>query len=526
MVERPRGKANAQYKAKEREAFFRRLDRGGTIRAVAAELGLSVDSCYRWRREAQVSTLRVKNRAYSAEDKAEFFRRLELVGNVSQVAKELGFVRVTCYKWAHQAGIFTGTDTRAQRARFLDLRAAGLSRGEAATQVGVDKRSAQDWDKGITQVTGGRRYPDGRVVRYNSAAILGSVKNPRDTYTRGAPVDLARLETLIDARYLSLIEREQIHDLRSEGESMRAIGRALGRSPSTISRELARNTATRVGYLPYAAHRLAASRRPRQRERKLASAGGLRSYVGGKLGTKWSPEQISHRLVKDFPDDQSMRASTETIYQAIYAPGSAALTRELSAAMRHGRTTRKPRRDPAQRTSRFVEPLVPITQRPTEADDRAVPGHWEGDLIIGTMSRSAIGTMVERSSRVVSLIHLQHDHTAETVREGLVKTVNGLPSVLRRSLTWDQGAEMSDHAAFRVATKMEVYFCDPASPWQRGSNENTNGLLRQYFPKGTDLSRHSPEELQRVAAELNARPRKCLDWDTPAERLHALLEES
>ncbi|PVE14822.1 IS30 family transposase, partial [Arthrobacter sp. Bz4] len=203
--------------AKEREEFFHRLDRGGTIRAVAAELGLSVDSCYRWRSEAQLSTPRVKNRSYTAEDKAEFFRRLKISGNVSRVAKELGFVRVTCYKWAHRAGIFTGTDTRAQRARFLDLRAAGVSRAAAASQVQVDKRTAADWDKGITQITGGRRYPDGRVVRYAQAAILANVKSPRTTYTRGTPVDLVRLETVVDARYLSLVEREQIHDLRRSG---------------------------------------------------------------------------------------------------------------------------------------------------------------------------------------------------------------------------------------------------------------------------------------------------------------------
>ena len=221
-----------------------------------------------------------------------------------------------------------------------------------------------------------------------------------------------------------------------------------------------------------------------------------------------------------------MRVSTETIYQAIYIQSRGALKREIAAAMRRGRTNRKPRRNPAQRTSRFVDPMISITERPAEADDRAIPGHWEGDLIVGTMSRSAIGTLVERSSRFVTLVHLQHDHTAETVRDGLVKTVAQLPATLRRSLTWDQGAEMSGHVSFRVATDMDVYFCDPASPWQRGSNENTNGLLRQYFPKATDLSRHTPDELQHVAAELNARPRKSLGWDTPAEHLRALLEPS
>ena len=185
MVGRPKGRENVQYKAKEREEFFRRLDRGGAIRAVAAELGLSVDACYRWRQEANVSITRAKSRMYTAEEKAEFFRRLKLTANVSKVAKDLGFVRVTCYKWAHQAGIFTGQDTRAQRAQFQRLRADGLSRAEAAKRVAINKRSAQDWDKGIKQVTGGRAYPDGRIVRYRQAAILANVKNPREAYTRG-----------------------------------------------------------------------------------------------------------------------------------------------------------------------------------------------------------------------------------------------------------------------------------------------------------------------------------------------------
>ncbi|MDN6179097.1 MAG: helix-turn-helix domain-containing protein, partial [Micrococcaceae bacterium] len=313
---RPRGKDNVQYKAKEREEFFRRLDRGGTIRAVAAELGVSVDSCYRWRREAGVSTPRGKSRSYTAEDKAEFFRRLKLNGNVSQIAKELGFVRVTCYKWAHQAGIFTGRDTRAQRAQFKALRAAGIPRAQACEQVGIDQRSAQDWDKDIKQFSGGRIHPDGRIVRYRQSAILKTVNNPRKTYTRGTAVDVERLETPIDSRFLSLIEREKIHDLARGGESMRTIGEKLGRSPSTISRELGRNSTKTLGYLPYTAHRMASTRRPRPRVRKLESPSGLRSYVQAKLGKKWSPEQISHRLIRDFPDDGKIWVCTETIYQS------------------------------------------------------------------------------------------------------------------------------------------------------------------------------------------------------------------
>src|SRR5690606_36917082 len=211
------------------------------------------------------------------------------------------------------------------------------------------------------------------------------------------------------------------------------------------------------------------------------------------------------------------------IYQAIYVQGRGALKREIAGSMRRGRTTRKPRRDPAKRTSRFVDPMVSITERPADAEDRAIPGHWEGDLIVGTMGRSAIVTLVERSSRFVALVHLEHDHTAETVRDGLIATVTELPAALRRSLTWDQGAEMSGHVGFQVATDMAVYFCDPGSPWQRGSNENTNGLLRQYFPKGTRLAGHTREDLALVADQLNSRPRKISGWRTPSERLAQLL---
>jgi transposase, IS30 family len=219
-----------------------------------------------------------------------------------------------------------------------------------------------------------------------------------------------------------------------------------------------------------------------------------------------------------------MRVSVETIYQALYFQARGGLKREVQAAIRSGRTRRKPRRDPEQRTPRFIDPMVMISDRPAAVEDRAVPGHWEGDLIIGAGGRSAIATLVERSTRYTMLVHLPGGaHDAETVRDGLVRTVQTLPAHLRGSLTWDQGSEMARHKQFSMATDMPVYFCDPASPWQRGSNENTNGLLRQYFPKGTDLSLHSPEDLEHVAQELNGRPRKTLGWDTPAERLRDLL---
>lgn len=211
------------------------------------------------------------------------------------------------------------------------------------------------------------------------------------------------------------------------------------------------------------------------------------------------------------------------IYQALYVQGRGELRRELTRALRTGRTMRKPRRLAQQRQPRYSTPMVMISERPAEADDRAVPGHWEGDCIIGKNGNSAIGTLVERSTRYVMLIHLPHGRSAELMREALTQTITTLPRHLLRSLTWDQGSEMGSHGAFTLATDIPVYFCDPASPWQRGSNENTNGLLRQYFPKGTDLSVHTRDQLDAVAAELNARPRKTLDWDTPAERLTELL---
>jgi IS30 family transposase len=308
---------------------------------------------------------------------------------------------------------------------------------------------------------------------------------------------------------------------------MRAAAAALGRPPSTVSRELARNAdpdRPERPYRPYAAHRAAADRRARPKPAKLVTRPALADYVQAGLDQRWSPEQICHALVVDHPDDREMRVCPETIYQALYLQARGGLRREIAAALRTGRTRRTPRRDPAARTPRFTDPMIMISDRPAEVEDRAVPGHWEGDLIIGADGGSAIGTLVERATRYLMLVHLPHGRTAEAVRDQLVATIATLPDHLRGSLTWDQGAEMAAHRAFTVATDMPVYFCDPASPWQRGSNENTNGLLRQYFPKGTDLSVHQPADLEHVAQQLNGRPRKTLGWETPAQRLRALLQ--
>ncbi|MBB4957252.1 IS30 family transposase [Micromonospora polyrhachis] len=322
-------------------------------------------------------------------------------------------------------------------------------------------------------------------------------------------------------------DRILIADLRREGRSLRSIAAEVGRDPSTISRELRRNAHPGTGdYRPHAAQARAEQRRPRPKTGKLAANPRLRQAVQDGLDRKWSPEQIVQRLRRDFPDQPGMHVTHETIYQALYVQGRGELRRELTRALRTGRAVRRPRRQPGQRQPRFTAPMVMISDRPAEADDRAVPGHWEGDLIIGKDSASAIGTLVERATRYVLLVHLGRGRTAERVRDALQATVATLPAHLKRSLTWDQGAEMALHHQFSTAADIPVYFCDPHSPWQRGSNENTNGLLRQYFPKGTDLAVHAPEHLAAVAAELNGRPRKTLGWDTPAERIAKLLTEA
>ena len=372
----------------------------------------------------------------------------------------------------------------------------------------------------------------------------------------------------LSGRYLSFAEREALAIQHAQGAGVREIARQMGRSGSTISRELRRNAATRGGELDYRAsttqwHAERAARRPKPA--KLALNATLRTYVQDRLAgmvvtpggaavpgptvswkgrrhgprkdrrwaSAWSPEQIAHRLRHDFPHDETMRISHEAIYQSLYVQGRGALRRELTACLRTGRALRVPRARTRGRGKSFIVPEIMISERPAEAAHRAVPGHWEGDLIMG-LDSSAIGTLVERTTRFTMLLHLprmaEHGvgvrvkngpalsgHGAEAIRDGIAGTITCLPEQLQRSLTWDQGAEMAQHARLKIDTGLAVYFCDPHSPWQRGTNENTNGLLRQYFPKGTDLSAHSKNALQAVALALNTRPRKTLGWKTPAE---------
>jgi transposase, IS30 family len=325
----------------------------------------------------------------------------------------------------------------------------------------------------------------------------------------------------LKGRCLSFAEREEIALARARGETMRAIARRLGRSPSTISRELKRN-ADRRGYRATTAHALAYERASRPKPAKLASNLALRQVVEDDLRRRYSPEQIAGRLRRQFPDDREMWVSTETIYQSLYVQSRGALRRELTKCLRTGRSLRKPGRTAGQRKNRIPD-MVNIAERPAEADDRAVPGHWEGDLLIGKRNATAIGTLVERTTGFAMLVALPDGYKPEHVAPALAAKIQTLPDALRRSLTWDQGPEMRDWKQIRVDVGIAVFFCDPHAPWQRGSNENTNGLLRQYFPKGTDFSAVTDADLDAVADELNDRPRKRLAFAKPTEQLSELL---
>lgn len=320
-------------------------------------------------------------------------------------------------------------------------------------------------------------------------------------------------------RFLSLAEREEIALGVACGESAVRIAGRLGRSASTVTRELERNGG-RGGYRAARADARALEQARRPKTAKLVSSPRLRAEVERRLCERWSPQQIAARLRLDFPDDPEMRVSHETIYQSLYVQSRGALRRELARELRRGRSQRRAR---GSRLGGNLREIVPISERPAEVDDRAVPGHWEGDLIIGGAGRSAIATLVERQTRFALLVGLPAGRTAEAVRVALTEQIQQLPEALRRTLTWDQGKEMAEHARFTIDNNVQVYFCDPSSPWQRGTSENTNGLLRQYFPRGDDLSRYSQADLNRVADELNGRPRQTLKWMKPSEAFDQII---
>jgi len=323
-------------------------------------------------------------------------------------------------------------------------------------------------------------------------------------------------------RHLSLLEREEISRGVARGESMRTIADRLGRAPSTVSREVARNNG-RLRYRAHRADRAAWGRARRPQRCKLATNPALCEVVEDKLAVRWSPQQISGWLRYTYPDVEAMHVSHETIYLTLFIQARGGLKRELTQHLRTRRVNRRPKgTKPPSGKGQIVDPVM-ISERPAAVEDRAVPGHWEGDLLMGRR-QTAIGTLVERWSRYVMLFALPDGHSADAVRVALAATVGQLPEHLWESLTWDQGKEMAQHAQFTIDTGIQVYFCDPRSPWQRGSNENTNGLLRQYFPKGTDMASLTQADLDFAAHQLNGRPRQTLDWMTPSEKLAQALQ--
>lgn len=407
------------------------------------------------------------------------------------------------YEYAGIAYEKQGKMLAARRRHYVELVLAGMGYAEAARAVGVSKRTGKVWRNGRTRSTGRNGAP---CAEWTEAAM----PQPKPT----------------GPRYLSMDERIFIADGLVCGLSMSAIASRLGRSRSTVCREVARNRDRGTGrYTPYRAGEMAAARRRRPKPRKLEDR-RLAAAVQAKLDVHWIPEQISHWLAAEYPDNKGMNASTETIYQAIYIQAKGQLKRDISQQLRSGRAARRPRTALDARKPRFREPMAIIPERPPEVEDRAVPGHWGGDLITGAASKSAMGTLVERSSRNVILLHLPDGHGSGKVQEAIVRKMARLPKLMRNSLTWDQGSEMALHGKISVALDMDVYFCDPHSPWQRGANENANGLLRQYFPKGTDLSIFPEEYLDAVAEELNDRPRKTLGRRKPSEVFLELMNDS
>jgi transposase, IS30 family len=370
--------------------------------------------------------------------------------------------------------------------RFWQQVSSGVSVPDAGPAVGVSRATGERW------------------FRIAGGVIPSLVKEPTG----------ARL---------SFVEREEIAVKLAAGWGVNEIARWVERSASTISREIRRNSSGREGiYRASTAQERADESARRPQEPKLAKNPVLAGEVEDRLRLNHSPEQISARLGEDFPEDPEMQVSHETIYKSLFVQGRGGLKTDLVTHLRTGRALRKPRRVPGERRNRILD-MVNISERPPEIEDRAVPGHWEGDLIIGEHSASAVGTLVERMTGFTMLLHLPENHSALSVQEAMIYKMAELPQLLRQTLTWDQGIEMANHAVIAKATDLAIYFCDPHSPWQRGSNENTNGLLRQYLPKSTDLSIHGPGILDNIASELNNRPRKRLGWRTPAEALDELL---
>jgi IS30 family transposase len=432
------------------------------------------------------------------------------------------------------------------RERFWEVLNSGMSPTAAATVAGVHGATGRAWARAAGYRTDPKHYGTrySGVVRdrfweamhsgatVTEAAVIAGMSEVTAQYWVSKAGYVPRTVVPADIEPdpspprgpMSFVERCWLEQLLETGHTPGRAAELLGRHPDTIGRERQRGQ-THSGYRARVGQERTDANLKRPKSRHLESRPALLAEVVARLEQRHSPEQIAGRLREDFPDDPEMWVSHEAIYQALFVQGRGSLRRELHQCLRTKRAVRRPQHQPGTRRG-HIPGMVNISERPAEADDRAVPGHWEGDLIMGsTASNSAIGTLVERTTRFVMLLHLPEGHGAQAVQDAIIAKMSQLPAMLRRSLTWDQGKEMANHAAISLAADLDIYFCDPHSPWQRGTNENTNGLLRQWFPKGTDLSVFPADYLDYVATLLNNRPRQTLDWRTPAEALNELLSK-
>lgn len=506
------------------------LTTGRSVRSIATELGLRYDTCLAVAKGHGWLTPRAYSRI--TEEQSRQIADLVTAGSsVRAAAHTVGISEAVAYRVAMSAGVHlrqpgNGITATARRVEYLRLRLSQMSQKDAATAIGITRRTALDFDKGVTKsakTTRRERFlPAGGHAKTYNRLMTMMLQRSADPAARNAqPQQRAHIDVtkVISSRYLSIQERERIADLHQAGAGVRAIARQLGRSPGTISKELHRNRTPNGAYGPHQAHRGAAIRRLRPKPGKLISNKRLYNYVVDKLKAHngWSPEQIMGRIQLDYPDDTTMRVSMETIYEAFYLDVKGGLGRVLGVTLPSGRTRRKPHKTVGERPKRFIDEMTMIDQRPEEVEARVVPGHWEGDLILGAGNKSAIGTLVERSSLFTTLVHINGRHDAETVCAGLKAAVLTLDERLWSSITWDQGSEMALHKSFSMDTDVDVYFAYPGRPWERGLNENTNGRIRRDFPKGTDLAVYGPEDLEFVANKMNNTPRKALGYQTPAE---------
>jgi len=480
---------------------------GSTVIAAARQVGVSEAAVRRFMHQAGIPV----PKGVPKPVRERFWQLWRQGMSVAEAAAAAGVNPGTAARWVNAAGVARPQSLPpaepAKINELLILLRSGVSTRMALEQVGVSKRVGYYWADRLAK--------DPSVSVGVFQALTGC-----DGQTGGVDVDMGAPRGF----RLGVLERQEIAIGKTSGWTLAQIAARINRPKSTVSRELARNTSPDGSYRMLQAEQAARDRARRPKPAKLAQEGPLRDFVVTNLNGKQrlSPEQIAHRLVLEYPFDKEMRVCHETIYQAIYIQARGGLKREVEKALRQGRTYRKPHRREAERRGR-IPGMIPISQRPADVEERLIPGDWEGDLIIGKDSASAVATLVERSFRYTMLGYLPIDHTAASVRDAIVPLLSALPDQLRRSLTWDQGSEMACHLQVAEQADIDVYFADPHSPWQRGTNENTNGLLRQYMPKGTDLSVYTADDLTEIAAGLNNRPRKTLGWLTPTEALHLAL---